>query len=260
VNLIAAYGGNNTSGPLDVATARNGHAGPHGRLDFESETFVAHALRADGFDASEDGTGRGTPLVPIAFDTTQITSRENRVQPKDVCHPLAAGAHAPATAYRLYTANADVREAAARIDVSATLNSTCDHIGNTGTQVVADPICANEARTYSNAGNNCRPRNVVAFDARGREGGSQMEGPHETANVRAASGGSSRSYVLSFAVRRLTPTEAERLQGFPDGHTAIRFKGKPAADGPRYKALGNAMAVNCMRWIGRRIEACEAAA
>jgi DNA (cytosine-5)-methyltransferase 1 len=58
-----------------------------------------------------------------------------------------------------------------------------------------------------------------------------------------------------WAVRRLTPLECERLQGFPDGWTAIsRRNGKPAADGPRYKALGNSMAVNVMRWIGQRIE------
>jgi len=63
--------------------------------------------------------------------------------------------------------------------------------------------------------------------------------------------------VVQTAVRRLTPTEAERLQGFPDGHTMIPWRGKDAAacpDGPRYKALGNSMAVPVMRWIGRRIE------
>jgi DNA (cytosine-5)-methyltransferase 1 len=57
-------------------------------------------------------------------------------------------------------------------------------------------------------------------------------------------------------VRRLTPTECERLQGFPDGWTAIPWKKKSAddcPDGPRYKALGNSMAVNCMEWIGERI-------
>ena len=82
------------------------------------------------------------------------------------------------------------------------------------------------------------------------------EGPHDTANIRAASGGSSRSYVDDqWAVRRLTPRECERLQGFPDDWTAIdRLGGKPAADSPRYKAIGNSMAVNVMRWIGRRIE------
>jgi len=62
------------------------------------------------------------------------------------------------------------------------------------------------------------------------------------------------------AVRRLTVTECERLQGFPDGHTKIPWRGKPAnqcPDGPRYKALGNSMAVNCMRWIGERIDKVE---
>ena len=96
----------------------------------------------------------------------------------------------------------------------------------------------------------------VAFDLRGREGGSQLEGPHDTANIRAASGGSSRSYVAASTVRRLTPVECERLQGFPDNFTAIPWRKKGAEDcpdGPRYKALGNSMAVPVMRWIGERI-------
>ena len=62
-------------------------------------------------------------------------------------------------------------------------------------------------------------------------------------------------------VRRLTPRECERLQGFPDDYTAIPWRGKPAAecpDGPRYKALGNSMAVPVMRWIGQRIQMVEA--
>lgn len=101
---------------------------------------------------------------------------------------------------------------------------------------------------------------AVAFDLRGRDGGSQLEGPHDTANIRAASGGSSRSYVAASAVRRLTPVECERLQGFPDGFTAIPWRKKDAADcpdGPRYKALGNSMAVPVMRWIGERIQMIE---
>jgi DNA (cytosine-5)-methyltransferase 1 len=66
---------------------------------------------------------------------------------------------------------------------------------------------------------------------------------------------------VGMSVRRLTPVECERLQGFPDNYTRIPWKRKPAeecADGGRYKALGNSMAVNCMRWIGRRIELVEA--
>jgi hypothetical protein len=65
-------------------------------------------------------------------------------------------------------------------------------------------------------------------------------------------------HQATMVVRRLTPVECERLQGFPDDYTNIPWRGKPEApDGPRYKALGNSMAVNCMRWIGRRIDAVE---
>ena len=62
---------------------------------------------------------------------------------------------------------------------------------------------------------------------------------------------------ISLAVRRLTPVECERLQGFPDGYTDIRPSGKDTPDGPRYKALGNSMAVPVMRWIGERIAKVE---
>jgi len=59
------------------------------------------------------------------------------------------------------------------------------------------------------------------------------------------------------AVRRLTPMECERLQGFPDGYTDIKPKSKATPDGPRYKALGNSMAVPCMAWIGEGIDMIE---
>lgn len=61
-------------------------------------------------------------------------------------------------------------------------------------------------------------------------------------------------------VRRLTPLECERLQGFPDNFTRIPYKGKPAEecpDTPRYKAIGNSMAVPVMAWIGKRIDMAE---
>lgn len=54
-------------------------------------------------------------------------------------------------------------------------------------------------------------------------------------------------------VRRLTPNECEKCQGMPPGHTLVEFKGKPAADSHRYRAVGNSMAVPCMAWIGRRL-------
>jgi DNA (cytosine-5)-methyltransferase 1 len=60
-------------------------------------------------------------------------------------------------------------------------------------------------------------------------------------------------YAAAMQVRRLTPRECERLQGFPDDYTDIKPKGKPTPDGPRYKALGNSRAVPVVRWIGKRI-------
>jgi DNA (cytosine-5)-methyltransferase 1 len=80
------------------------------------------------------------------------------------------------------------------------------------------------------------------------------------AMLRGGDGGR-RDGVMTTAmqVRRLTPVECERLQGFPDGYTNIPWRGKPEApDGSRYKALGNSMAVPCMRWIGERIQQVEA--
>ena len=64
--------------------------------------------------------------------------------------------------------------------------------------------------------------------------------------------------TAQMAVRRLTPRECERLQGFPDDYTLVEYRGKLAADGPRYRALGNSMAVPVMRWIGERIAAVDA--
>jgi DNA (cytosine-5)-methyltransferase 1 len=83
---------------------------------------------------------------------------------------------------------------------------------------------------------------------------------------RASSGGFSNSIDHAAAgymalqksqVRRLTPTECERLQGFPDNYTDIRLNDKQTPDGPRYKAMGNSMAVPVMNWIGRRIQMVE---
>ncbi len=239
-----AFGGNNTAGPIDVATACNAHGGPHGRQDFESETFITHPLTAR-YDSGHNGSGRGTPIVPVtvgplcshspehghamttqqaaesghvvAFDTTQITSPANYSDPKpgDPCHPLAAGAHPPAIAYQCH-------------------------------------------------------------------GGSV--GPMGTLRAGGTSEGNGVPFMAAnMAVRRLTPRECERLQGFPDDYTLIPVgkwrrissdEGKHlmaaglgrfvesrgywrtclAADGPRYRAIGNAMPRTVMRWIFERLQ------
>lgn len=102
---------------------------------------------------------------------------------------------------------------------------------------------------------------AIAFQERGREGGRALEigGDVAFALTAPAGGGRAqeRNVLHGWAVRRLTPTECERLQGFPDGHTAVPWRGKIMPDGPRYKMLGNSMAVNVMRWIGLRIAAID---
>lgn len=83
-----------------------------------------------------------------------------------------------------------------------------------------------------------------------------------TEHARATDRGTRIVEPAPMAVRRLTATECERLQGFPDGYSAIPWKGKPASecpDAPRYKALGNSMAVPVMRWIGERLAEVDAA-
>lgn len=104
-----------------------------------------------------------------------------------------------------------------------------------------------------------RGMNVLSVALRGREGGATAElGDNLAGCLRASSGGGDKPHALTqSAVRRLTPRECERLQGFPDGHTMIPWRNKAAddcADGPRYKAIGNSKAVPVVRWIGRRIE------
>ena len=84
-----------------------------------------------------------------------------------------------------------------------------------------------------------------------------------TTTLKASAGDQMPHIATAMAVRRLTPVECERLQGFPDNWSRISWKGKPedqCPDGPRYKACGNSMAVPCMFWIGNRIAEYEAKA
>jgi DNA (cytosine-5)-methyltransferase 1 len=155
----------------------------------------------------------------IAFDTTQITSKENRCQPRAgaPCHPLAAGAHAPAIAF-----------------------SSKDYGGDAG-QLAPTLRAGGHKGSHANAG--VPP--AIAFHAR--------QDPDSGEVTHALDTGIQQEW----AVRRITPTEAERLQGFPDGWTLVPFRGKPAKDGPRYKAIGNSMATTVMRAIGEGIDAVE---
>jgi site-specific DNA-cytosine methylase len=94
---------------------------------------------------------------------------------------------------------------------------------------------------------------VLSVALRGRDGGATAElGGDMAGTLRASGGGGDKAHAMAHGlVRRLTPVECERLQGFPDNYTAI----PGAADGPRYAALGNSMAVPVMAWIGKCIDA-----
>jgi DNA (cytosine-5)-methyltransferase 1 len=155
---------------------------------------VAHSLRAEGFDASEDGTGRGTPLWPVAVAPTLNAAFGDKQGLEDQHALSGAGHFVPG---------------------------------------VVGALACNTGPNGHDAGNFACNQSVDA----------------------------GHLIPATMAVRRLTPRECERLQGFPDDFSKIPYRGKPAdqcPDGPRYKALGNSMAVNVMRWIGERIALVDA--
>ncbi len=216
--------------------------------------LVAHSLKADGFDASEDGTGRGTPLIPVDLTNARLG--------EDVSGTLEASQdkHNRSLGVMGFYANDSGNDATE--ELSPTLRSMEGGGGGNHPAVCFDTtqVTSKTNRSNPKPGDPCHPLAegahppAVALNLRGREGGSQFE-VAEVASVRSSSGGSSRSYVQEMAVRRLMPVECEKLQGFYSGWTAIERKGKPAADGPRYRALGNSMAVPVLTWLGKRIAA-----
>ncbi len=209
--------------------------------------------RLQGCSGQDASHGHGH-LVPIAFDTTQITSKANfsNPQPGNPCHPLATGAHAPAIAF------------------PANLS---------GTQ------CAS-AENLRPALGALNPTAVAVQDVRAMNKSQNGRGWNEDGSAYTVDTQATQGVAVAMQVRRLTPAECERLQGFPDGYTDIPWteyqriqrraekvgtsfeaelqkhgkvlrgpKTPECPDGPRYKALGNSWAVPNVRWIGRRIHA-----
>lgn len=205
----ARKGGGYSHDDIPLAHTLNAKGGA-GRIDAESETFITHALTGEGFDASEDGTGRGTPLVPVAYRVT----------------------------------------------------------GNDGAYDTGDKVCALGTQTDPSG-------HVVAIPLLeiGKGSSSRGEGPNGSGfgsdgdPMFTLQAGAQHGIGIRSGVRRLTPRECERLQGFPDDYTRVpitRFnrhgnptRTKPAEDGPRYRAIGNSMAVPVMRWLGERIDLVE---
>ena len=271
--------------------------------------IVAHTLRTEGFDASEDGTGRGTPIVPVqqpafAFD---LRGREGGAMPEGphqtanlraasggssrsyVAEPIAfdclaggdtalavgdvpgalhggtAGGRA-AIAFSQKDYGADAGEIAPTLRAMGHGESHANAGGQVAVAIQERAVCENpkagpdgagvrtdgaaytlEARTTTQA---------VAFQnrVRGDDGRGYDRAPTASVEVCGTLETVKQHHVaLPWAVRRLMPIECERLQGFPDDWTQIPRGNKPTADGPRYKALGNSMAVNVMRVLGERI-------
>jgi C-5 cytosine-specific DNA methylase len=245
--------------------------------------FVAHDLRAEGFDASEDGTGRGIPSVA---DPLRIHPRPASANPGAVIPILEAGARTGASTDDpragigigadgdpMFSLQSGKQHAIAfsskdhgadASELAPTLRSM-GHDGshaNWGGQVAVafDTTQATSAANRSNPkeGDPCHPlasgahAPAVAFQEAqtgvreyAEAGSLRANGPgHDPVGTRVREG---------MAVRRLTPRECERLQGFTDDYTLVQHRGKLAADGPRYKALGNSMAVPCISWILSRM-------
>ncbi|MER1527687.1 phage N-6-adenine-methyltransferase [Enterobacter hormaechei] len=191
---------------------------------------ISHTLKGEGFDGSEDGTGRGTPVIAFGGGNTSGNI--------DVAACLTAKGQ--------------------RIDFE--VETFAVH----GTQ---DPD-TNRELAHTLGRNNGQENAIVTepftLAIRGRSEGSTVEVRNDgTANALLTPNGGRAGMGVGaigwgMQVRRLTPIECERLQGFPDNHTLIGWRGKDAdecPDGPRYKAIGNSMAVPVMRWIGERIAA-----
>lgn len=208
-------------------------------------------------------TTGGVFVDAIPFDTTQITSAENGSNPKvgDLCHPLAAGAHAPAIAIQ---GNLIGRDVGGPQGVGASEDGVMCTLTKADVHGVAQPIAFHNRQDPDISGDvthliGAKDNGMgvaMSVALRGRDGGAVAELGGEVQHcLRASGGGGDKPHVLSaMQVRRLTPRECERLQGFPDNWTLIPWRGKEAPDGPRYKALGNSMAVPVMAWIGQRID------
>ncbi|WP_087723348.1 DNA cytosine methyltransferase [Pandoraea sp. PE-S2T-3] len=230
LNGSGACGGDGRDG-LMIPTIARALTTSNQRIDAETETLlVAHSLRAEGFDASEDGTGRGTPLIPVVAGAICRDSFAGGAGGRP--EGAVAGHFLPAIGFDCKTSG---RNGFAIGDVAATQRSmghANSHTNGGGHQAVM---------VYTTKLHNTKSNNAgKLFEERS---------PCLDANSPAP------ALLTATQVRRLTPRECERLQGFADDYTLL--PGKKAPDGPRYKALGNSMAVNVMRWIGNRIQSVE---
>lgn len=232
---------------------------------------ITHTLKAEGFDASEDGAGRGQPIVAINKDNYASTQEGNAAQ---ALHALREEIGAEAFAmWRLGVADSFQPAEVLRHNMHGQgVRCEADEAGRRmdgGTLPCPESGSARGLPEVREAGRQRRtPQGRGLPEQLARELDSALSKlPHEGAPpawvLHDLCAAGERAGVLQpalsavqgwpLAVRRLTPRECERLMGFPDDYTLIPVRSKPAADGPRYKALGNSWAINCVSWLGARI-------
>ena len=208
--------------------------------------IVTHSLRGEGFDASEDGTGRGTPLVPVAIPMHDMVTRHAGTDGSGHQVGKGHGMGIGDNGDPMFTLGSD-RHAVAFVHQAGGTQTTLGYDQERGTAPTLSK-CQTPAVAWSimpqNSGKDYKARKVDVFQP--LMAGGQTHGNQGGDIIQSA-----------MQVRRLTPRECERLQGFPDDYTQVPYRKKPAADGPRYKALGNSMAVPVMAWIGKRIQQVE---
>lgn len=214
----------------------------------------------------------------LVFDTTQITDPRNGSNPKpgNPCHPLVATGHPPTICFTSKDYGQDATE-----DLAPTMRAMANGESNAnGGGQLAIAFTTEQTPKFSEelaltitkgspsgggqpqcvlATESDRPA-AIAFTERGRPEGRTLETNGDLAYALTAPTNGSRSQEKMIAtpssVRRLMPVECERLQGFPDNYTLVPAAGgKPAADGPRYKQLGNSWPVDMIAWAARRIDA-----
>ncbi|HEI9618889.1 TPA: Dam family site-specific DNA-(adenine-N6)-methyltransferase [Enterobacter hormaechei] len=222
---------------------------------------VSHTLKGEGFDGSEDGTGRGVPVVAFGGGNTSgnidvaacLTAKGQRID-FEVETFAVHGTQDPDTNRELaHTLGRNNGQENACIAFSYKDN------GADATSDLSPTIRAgNHDKSHANSGH--PPAICIQHASIGRHDAAGPQGKGYQEDVAFTQDSRSSADVVQYGmqVRRLTPIECERLQGFPDNHTLIGWRGKDAAecpDGPRYKAIGNSMAVPVMRWIGERIAA-----
>lgn len=212
---------------------------------------ASHTLVSDGYDASEDGSGRGTPIISAG-----LTANSVAIRGRDGGATVEIGGPV-SHALRASSGGEDKPHVAVTLDVARCLTASMQRYDADTETFVSFDSAQITSPTHR------RRLNVVAgaLAATSREsvlGFHNRQDPVLGAIMPSIGAKDNGMGVLSSVVRRLTPRECERLQGFPDDWTLVPYRGGLSTDSPRYRAIGNSMAVNVMRWIGRRIEAVEA--